>query len=73
MRKKSKYGGFQLQNFGIIYETLQYFTMANMHSIKCTNGNGSRVRFIVIGDALNCYHKLGIIKKLIFEFVQKPA
>jgi hypothetical protein len=47
--------------------------MANMHSIKCTNGNGSRVRFIVIGDALNCYHKLGIIKKLIFEFVQKPA
>jgi hypothetical protein len=73
MRKKRKHSGFQLQHFGIVNETLQYFAMANMHAIKSANGNGSRVRFIVIGNALNCYHELGIIKKLIFEFVQKPA
>tara|TARA_R100001369_G_scaffold62165_2_gene89154 strand:- start:2029 stop:2250 length:222 start_codon:yes stop_codon:yes gene_type:complete len=73
MGEKSKHRRFQLQYFGIVYETFQYFTVTNMHTIKSANGNGSRVRFIVIGDALNCYHKNGIIKKLIFEFVLNPA
>ncbi len=54
--KKSKHGRFEVQGIGIFDQTFQYFSMANMNTIKCSDGNRSEMLFVVFGDALDRDH-----------------
>jgi len=72
MREKSKYRSSQTSFFGIIYEAFKYFSVTYVNTVKSANGYGSRVLFIVIGNALNCDHTNKIIKRLTFKTLKIP-
>lgn len=54
--KKCKYRGLQLPRLRSTYEMLEYFFVAQMHTVKSTYRNGSEMLFIVFRNALDCYH-----------------
>jgi len=67
MGKKCKYRGFQVQRFGIVDKPLQNSPVADMNPVKCSYGNCSSMLFVVIGNALDCFHVGKIIKRLTFK------
>lgn len=54
MREESEYSRPQIRLFGTVYEAFKYLAVPYMYTIKCTNGYGSELLFIVFGNVLNC-------------------
>ena len=72
VREKSEYRGFVIAYLGTIYEAFQYFSVADMNPIKSSYGDCGGMLFIVIGNALDCYHVGKIIKRLTFKTLKSP-
>jgi hypothetical protein len=51
--EKSQQGALQLVFPPIGYEAFQDFTVADVHTIECSNGYYTGLRVIVIGKTLN--------------------
>src|SRR5680860_720773 len=64
MGKKGKNGGFECYRSRGFYQAFQYFTVSDMYPVKCAYGDGRGMTLVVIGDALDCYHVLKVIKGL---------
>jgi len=71
MGKEGENRGFQVRIFGTSDNPVQYFPVANVHTIKGSDGNYGRVLFVVFGDALGYNHVNRKIKRLIFDFELK--
>lgn len=72
MGKKGKNGGFERSGGRGVHQAVQYLTVSDMHPVKGADGDGRGMFLVVIGNALDCYHELKVIKGLYLGLVNSP-